>query len=50
MGDSYFLQDTDIKGTTFYIVRNEELKTILNEMKNEGVIPFVKGPDLLTQR
>lgn len=50
MGDSYFLQETDTKGTTFCIVRNEFLKTILNEMNKESVIFFEEGPDLQTQR
>ena len=45
MGDSYFLQDTDDKGTTFCIVRNEELSVILNKMKGEKVIELFDGPD-----
>lgn len=45
MGDSYFLQDTDSKGTTFCIVRNKEIENILFQMKSKGVIDFIIGPE-----
>lgn len=46
MGDSYFLQDTDTEGTTFCIVRNEEIKNVLQEMHEEGVIFIQEGPSI----
>ena len=45
MGDSYFLQDNDKKGTTFCIVRNKDMVDILYQMKLDGVIDFQIGPD-----
>lgn len=50
MGDSYFLQDTDTQGTTFCIVRNEDLSRILEKMKIEGVIHYDEGPDKDVQK
>ena len=44
MGDAYFLQNTDTKGSTFAIVRNPKLKVILNEMRKEDIIALQDGP------
>lgn len=48
MGDSYFLQETDTKGTTFCIVRNPTLRNILTDMREKGVIILNEGPDIPT--
>lgn len=48
MGDSYFLQDTDKTGTTFCIVRNEEIRGILSRMREDGTIHLEEGPEIDT--
>ena len=50
MGDSYFLQDTDQKGTTFCIIRNKEIENIMYQMKTKGIIDFKIGPDESIQK
>lgn len=50
MGDSYFLQDVDNKGTTFCIIRNQDIKNILNKMKEESLIDLCEGPDEKTRQ
>lgn len=45
MGDSYFLQDNDKKGTTFCIIRNNDIVEILHQMKSDGLIDYQTGPD-----
>lgn len=50
MGDSYFLQESDTKGTTFCIVRNKEIESILYQMKAKGKIDFKIGPSEIEQK
>lgn len=47
-GDAYFLEEKDVLGSTFCIVRNHEIMTILNEMSYQKLIKFEKGPDNAT--
>ncbi len=44
-GDSYFLQNTDKKGTTFCIVRNLKVTDILMAMQKGRCIELQEGPD-----
>ena len=44
LGDSYFLQDTDTKGTTLCIVRNPEIADVLKKMVEQKVIQLHDGP------
>ena len=50
MADSYFLQDSDKEGTTFCIVRNKEIESVLNEMKANDIITLEQGPSIELQK
>lgn len=44
MGDAYPLHATDNKGTTYAIVRNDQIYGILQEMRAENIISLEEGP------
>jgi len=44
VGDSYFLQDVDTEGTSFCIVRNEQIWNILQKMFKNNIIDIKEGP------